>query len=217
LIAPLGRASDHEAIAKFCEDVPTVLFDSSIEDIGLTFSGSDSGQFGRLMVDYLCRTGEPPCFFEMKNPANPNANKRRQGYIAAMEAFGLTPHVISIPGEGWSFEEIGRKGGLDALNRGAFPTNTVLCSNDRLAIGFISACHEHGTEVGLHNKGAIRVAGIDDHPFSRFTYPPLTTIAQDYEAISGYAAKALFDTLEGKEVPDKVRLFEGKLIMRQSA
>jgi len=59
LIAPLGRASDHAEIEKFSKEVPTVLFDSSIPDMGYAFCGSDNFQFGRLIVDYLCRTGEP--------------------------------------------------------------------------------------------------------------------------------------------------------------
>ena len=61
LMAPLGRASDRKAVEKFCEDVPTVLFDSNMADLGLAFVGSDNPQFSMLMVDYLHRTGEAPC------------------------------------------------------------------------------------------------------------------------------------------------------------
>ena len=80
LLAPLGRASDRGAIEKFCADVPTVLFDSVLKGAGLAFVGSDCDQFAMLIVDYLCRTGEPPCFFEMKTPSNPNARRRREGW-----------------------------------------------------------------------------------------------------------------------------------------
>ncbi|MEM1385503.1 MAG: LacI family DNA-binding transcriptional regulator, partial [Pseudomonadota bacterium] len=41
LLAPLGRASNKSEIEKFCEDVPTVFFDSALEDLGLAFIGSD--------------------------------------------------------------------------------------------------------------------------------------------------------------------------------
>ncbi|UMA64220.1 LacI family transcriptional regulator [Roseivivax marinus] len=217
LLAPLGRLSDRAAIEKFCGDVPTVLFDSSIRDLGLAFVGSDNPQFSRLMVDYLCRSGEPPCFFEMKTPANPNANRRRQGYIAAMEALGHAPHIVQVPGEGWAFEEIGLREGLVALDAGRFDTDTVLCSNDRLAIGFLTACYERGLKVGRGSDCHIRVAGHDDHPFSRYTCPPLTTVAQDYDSISRHAVETLFRALEGQETPHEVTLFEGKLVMRDSA
>lgn len=219
LLAPLGRASDRKVIEKFCRDVPTVLFDSNVEDLGLAFVGSDNPQFSMLIVDYLCRTGEPPCFFEMKNPANPNANKRRQGYLQAMEKLGFEPTIVQVPGEGWQFEEIGRREGTKALQTEQFPTNTVLCSNDRLAIGFLTACYENRLRVGRESDCAIRVAGQDDHPFSRFTCPPLTTVAQDYEAISRHSAERLFQAIDGGDSTKshETKLFEGRLVMRDSA
>ena len=217
LMAPLGRHSDKEAIEKFCAEVPTVLFDSDITDLGLAFIGSDNTQFSMHIVDYLCRTGNPPCFFEMKNPANPNANKRRQGYLDAMSELGHAPHVVSVEGSGWDFEEIGRQGGHAALVTNQFGSDTVLCSNDRLAIGLLTACYETGITVGRKPGSAIRVAGQDDHPFARFTCPPLTTIAQDYDAISRKAVETLFTAVDGDEKPRDKTLFDGKLIMRDSA
>jgi DNA-binding LacI/PurR family transcriptional regulator len=217
LLAPLGRASDKSVIEKFCAKVPTVLFDSNLEGLGLAFVGSNNPQFSMHIVDYLCRTGEPPCFFEMKNPSNPNAKRRRQGYIDAMHHLGHTPQIVSVEGTGWEFEEIGRLGGLAALDAAQFGSNTVLCSNDRLAIGLLTACYEKRLKVGRGADCAIRVAGQDGHPFSRYACPPLTTIAQNYDAISRHAVETLFAAVEGREPPRKTTLFEGKLIMRDSA
>ncbi len=217
LLAPLGRASDQIAIEKFCKDIPTVLFDSNIEDMGLAFIGSDNSQFSMMIVDYLCQTGEPPCFFEMKNPANPNANKRRQGYVAAMEQLGHEPKIVQVDGQGWDFEEIGRREGIKALDGEVFETNTVLCSNDRLAIGFLAACFERGLSVGRETGHSIRVAGQDDHPFSRFTCPSLTTVAQDYDAISNRSVETLFDAISGTQKARKTTLFAGDLVLRRSA
>jgi len=221
LLAPLGRASDRTAIEKFCSDVPTILFDSEIADVGHAFIGSDNPQFARLIVDYLCRTGEPPCYFEMSNPANPNTNKRRQGYVYAMEALGHEPHIICVEGEGWDIEEVGRRGGLEVIGSGLLKTNTVLCTNDRLAIGFMSVCCQNGLRVGRGAGCELRIAGQDDHPYSRFTCPSLTTIAHDYEAISRAAVKTLFRLIEsGDQQPPERRettLFEGRLVMRDSA
>lgn len=70
LLAPLGRASHAEMVAAFAEEIPTVLFDANLDGIGEAFFGSDNAQSIGLMVDYLCRTGEPPAFFEMKTPIN---------------------------------------------------------------------------------------------------------------------------------------------------
>ena len=98
----------------------------------------------------------------MRNPANPNANKRRAAYIQVMEKLGLEPQIIKIEGEGWAFEEIGRQGALRVIEEKSLPTNTVLCSNDRLAIGFLAACYERGLRVGRGDGCALRVASHDD-------------------------------------------------------
>lgn len=217
LLAPLGRASDKKNIEAFCKDVPTVLFDSNIEGIGATFIGSDNFQSVPLLVDYLCRTGEPPCFFEMA-PVNPNANKRREAYLAAMEKLGHTPHVIRAAGAGWEFENVGYSEGGRILAEGSFPSQTVLCSNDRIAIGLLAAAYESGRKVGISEGADLRVAGHDDHPFSKFTCPSLTTVAQDYAAISEHSVDTLLALIESDNY-DSVSgaLFKGQLVMRASA
>lgn len=172
-----------------------------------------------MIVDYLCRSGEPPVFFEMQNPVNPNANRRRAGYIAAMEALGHKPEIVRVDGQGWSFEQIGFTGGGSLIESGAFATNTVLCSNDRLAIGLIAAAYSKGVRVGRGPDCALRVAGMDDHPFAQFTCPPMTTIAQDYAAIADHSVETLFNVIDNGPPTDArpETLFEGRLVMRDSA
>ncbi|MFY0596299.1 MAG: LacI family DNA-binding transcriptional regulator [Cognatishimia sp.] len=219
LLAPLGRASDHQKIEAFCADIPTVLFDANIDGIGEAFVGSNNEQSIDLIVDYLCRTGQPPSFFEMKSPSNPNAFKRRSAYIDAMEQLGHEPHLIQAEGEGWEFEEIGFREGMRVVRDRNLPTDTILCSNDRLAIGLLSAAYESGLRVGLGENCNLRVAGHDDHPFSRYTCPSLTTVSQDYAAIAKESAALLVQRIEAEQPSDSRHevLFDGQLIMRTSA
>ncbi len=219
LLAPFGRASDAAHVRNFGRDMPLVLFDADIDGVGGAFIGTNNFQSIDLMVDYLCRSGEPPCLFEMKTPSNPNANKRRQAYLESMARQGLPAHVVQAEGEGWNFEEIGSVEGGRLLAEKAFPTNTVLCSNDRLAIGLLSAAYQQGVRVGHGPECDLRIAGHDDHPFSRFTCPPLTTIAQDYVAIADLAVGKLFEIIESDDPrPDRRSvLLDGRLVMRDSA
>lgn len=219
LLAPLGRTSDETAIETFCHHVPTVLVDRNIEGMGEAFIGSDSASFVSETIKYLTHIGEPPCFLEMRNPVNPNANNRRNAYLKIMQDLKLEPHLIRAKGTGWELEEIGRKSGLQLLEDNALPTNTVLCSNDRLAFGFLAACYEKGVSVGRSQDCDLRVASHDNHPFSRFTCPSLTTAAHDYISVSEYATDTLFRLIEvgGRFEQREEKLFPAHLIVRKSA
>ena len=170
-------------------------------------------------MNYLCRTGEAPCFFEMKTPPNPNARKRRTGYLEAMQSQGHTPVIFEAEGEGWALEEIGLQEGIRFIDSGKMQTKTVLCSNDRLAIGFLAACYQKGLRVGITEDCDLRVAGMDGHPFSGFTCPSLTTVSHDYEAISERSVETLFAMIANGSGSGgrSEKLFEGKLLLRSSA
>lgn len=217
VIAPLGEKSDRARIMQFASEVPTVIFDSHLGE-GEAFVGTDNFHSIGLIVDYLCRTGEPPCFLEM--PAvNANAMERREAYIRAMERQGLNPQVVPVSHGDWSFEQLGYDEGLKLLSRRGFPTSTVLCANDRMAIGLLAAAYERGLRIGRGPGSAMRIAGHDDHPLARFTCPPLTTVAQDSAAIAEKTVAALFEMIEGgTAAQDRAPVkLEGKLIMRLSA
>lgn len=215
VIAPLGEKSDRARVRQFAADVPTVVFDSAI-GADETFVGTDNFHSIGLMVDYLCRTGEPPCFLDM--PAvNLNAHERRDAYVRAMERQGLTPEVVPADNADWGFEQLGYDEGLRLLSQRRFPTSTVLCANDRIAFGLLAACYERGLRIGRGPGSAMRIAGHDDHPLSRFTCPALTTVAQDHAAIAEQSVAALFAMIEGETAPRAPVKLEGKLIMRMSA
>lgn len=219
LLAPLGGASNRSAIEAFCEDVPTVNFDSNVEGAGVAYLGHNNDQATRIMLNYLTRTGEPPVFFEMKTPPNPNANKRRHAYVSEMERLGHEPHIVQAEGEGWEMEEIGYNGGRKAITEKQLATSTVFCSNDRLAIGFLTAAYELGVRIGFDEGCTLRVAGHDNHPIARFTCPTLTTISHDYNAIAQGAVETALRIIESGETLGErtVTLFDGELIMRASA
>jgi DNA-binding LacI/PurR family transcriptional regulator len=155
----------------------------------------------------------------MAEPVNPNAFKRRNAYVTAMDRLGKEPELIQATGLGWSFEEIGFQGGAELFADKAPRYRTILCSNDRLAIGLLSSAYEHGLRVGLGEDCDVRIAGHDDHPFARFTCPSLTTVAQDYQAIARRCVETLSQLVDSEDRTKRGKdtLFPGKLIMRNSA
>jgi DNA-binding LacI/PurR family transcriptional regulator len=220
IVAPLGEASDRQRIEQLGSEVPVVFLDSRIGD-RFPFVGTDNRQSISLMVDYLCRSGEPPCFVEMPK-VNQNADERKQAYVATMKRLGHEPAVVAPDrGAGWGFEEIGFKLTERQLAKGGFPSRTVLCANDRLAIGVLAAAYSHSVRVGIEPSCDLRVAGHDDHPLSRFTCPALTTVAQDYEALAARTVETLFGLINGEGGSASVQpgacLLDARLVMRASA
>lgn len=218
IVAPLGVSANVARIEQLSEDVPVIFLDSRVSD-RIPFVGTDNRRSIPLIVDYLCRSGEPPCFLEMPR-VNQNAGERTDAYLETMERRGIEPHVIS-PGDpsAWSFEEVGHETASRMLRGGGFPTRTVLCANDRMAIGVLAAAYSLGVRVGIEPGSDLRVAGHDDHPLSRFTCPALTTVAQDYEALAARSLAMLFDRMErgsGGAAPER-DLLEARLMMRASA
>ncbi|TPE45097.1 LacI family transcriptional regulator [Amaricoccus solimangrovi] len=219
IVAPLGEGSDARRIEALGREVPVVFLDSRVGE-GAPFVGTDNAQSISLIVDYLCRSGEPPCYLDMPR-VNQNTEERRSAYVAAMDRLGLEPRIVELgEHQGWSFEEIGHGLAGRILRAGGFPTKTVLCANDRLAIGVLAAAYAEGVKVGIGPGCELRVAGHDDHPLSRFTCPALTTVAQDYDGLASHSLEMLFDRIEGQRSdgggPEQT-LLEARLIMRASA
>ncbi len=219
LLAPLGRRSRQDELDAFCRDVPTVLFDCDVDGVGDAFFGSNNAQSVGMIVEYLAKTGSAPAFFEMRHAPNPNANKRRTAYESAMRKLGHAPMILAVEGRGWDFEKIACTEAGKMMRDRSLSTDTVLCSNDRLAIGLLAAAYEHGLRVGSGQGYAMRVAGHDDHPYARFTCPSLTTVAQNYDAIAGGSLDLLMSIIQSGQRPDKKRsiLFDGTMTKRSSA
>jgi len=94
ILAPLGEASDAHRIEQLSGEVPVVFLDSRTSD-RIPFAGTDNAQSVSLMVDYLCRSGEPPCFLEMPR-VNQNAAERKDAYLATMKRLGFEPAILTV-------------------------------------------------------------------------------------------------------------------------
>lgn len=223
IIAPLGVKSHHATFADLGRSIPLVYVDSPLDDSS-AFVGTDNRQSFSLIVDYLCRSGNPPCYFGMPE-VNTNARTRKQAYIEAMAGFGLPPQIVELPDVAtWDFERFGFEETMRILGSAqGFPTKTVLCANDRVAFGVIAAAYQKGLKVGHGDSCDIRVAGHDDHPLSQYACPPITTVAQNYNEIGKMAIELLLQKLGG-ELPsfmrdewDDRKLLRSDLKLRASA
>jgi len=212
-----GRAVNKQDITQLINTTPTVFVDAHTELAG-NFVGNNNGQSISLIVDYLVRSGSAPCFFPMP-PVNDNALLREEAYSSVMQKLGYEPQIVSVKESfDWNFEAWAYQQTEEILRADGFPSDTILCANDRIAYGVMSACHAAGLKIGREEDDDLRVAGHDDHPLARYTYPPLTTLRQDTSGIASNATRTLLKMIESDTpVTPKSVLIDGTLQLRKSA
>ncbi|SFS57519.1 transcriptional regulator, LacI family [Sulfitobacter marinus] len=221
VVAPLGNRSDLKVYERLNARLPFVLMDSRPARLsGVDFVGTDHVQSTGLITEYLSRVGAPPVFLAMPR-VNFNALEREMAYISKMEELGFEPTIIgieSLNGEGY-FEAHGLAVLDDHFSKGNFIDASILCANDRVAIGALRAAARHRLEPGALHRGGLRIAGHDDYPLSEFMIPTLTTVAQNVQAIGQAAVDRLIEKLRVEKPHDNqaVQLMDGVLKVRDSA
>lgn len=222
IIAPLGLESSTEAFRMAQQDFPIVFADARpAEEVhGSDFVGTNNMHSIASIVDYLCRTGTVPIFFGMPR-VNSNAIEREQAYAQKMHELGFEPQFIdpSETPESWEFEAYGLSVMDQHFSRQTHMSDTILCANDRIAIGAIRAANKHGLFArSSESATGLRIAGHDDHPLSAYMYPAITSAGQDIAGIGEAAVRILAERIQGKRTDGPISIFrKTALKIRESA
>ncbi|MEO9823304.1 MAG: LacI family DNA-binding transcriptional regulator [Paracoccaceae bacterium] len=223
IVSPLGTNGNFDAFQAASADFPIVFADSrpGCDLPNADFVGTNNANSVGVMVDYLCRTGAPPVFLGMPK-LNTNALDRQDAYFQRMEKAGFEAAVVETPDgmESWRFEKYGFEVMNDHFGYGRYVDATILCANDRVAIGAIRAANTHGLFFARdgEKRGELRIAGHDDHPLSRYIFPAVTTVAQDVGKIGRDTVELLARRVrDGREGEGEILLRDGALKIRESA
>lgn len=81
-----------------------------------------------------------------------------------------------------------------------------------MAVGAIKALSEKGLRV----PEDVSVVGFDDAAHAAYLRPPLTTVAQDFDALGKVSIDYLVERIETPRAPPEHRLLKPKLIVRES-
>jgi len=223
IVAPIGHSSSMESMTLLKEELPILFVDSRIptnfEDVD--FVGTDNSQSISLMVDYLYRSGNAPVFLGMPR-MNTNSLEREQAYTNRARELGFEPSYVpdGVAPHDWNFEEYAFNTMNEQFSSGNLIESTILCANDRLAIGAMRAANKHNLlPVEGHNKPKLRIAGHDDHPLAAYVYPALTTVSQNTAKIAEAAVAQIINLVEnGRRSGAGInKVFDAELRVRESA
>jgi len=223
LVSPIGSQQSVPEYQRLCEQLPIVFVNTKCFGLeqSIPFVGSDNQQSTRLMVDYLSRSGKPPIFLSLPSETNSNGLEREAGYRSRMAELGKEAKVISSDQavDSNNFEHYAYALMKELFEDDKHHDATILCANDRLAMGVLRAANEMGFFVNIEGKqSALRVAGHDGHALCEYVYPSLTTVSQDVERIATTAVDCLCDLIQtNSSASDVEHLFEVQLKLRDSA
>lgn len=224
IVAPIGSIQNSAAFKRLSSDLPLVFVDSRCPGLEKDFSfvGTDNNQSMKLMVDYLRRSGSAPKFLSMPS-VNSNSKERQEAYENRMVQVGLVPDVIETKAQDalWDFESGGYEIIKEMIERGLDDKATILCANDRLAMGALRAANEAGLlQADDDHSPRFRIAGHDDHPLSQYMWPSMTTVSQDVVRIGRAAVDCVSRQSRADKDEDKSpveHLFPAQLCIRNSA
>ncbi|MDQ1155438.1 LacI family DNA-binding transcriptional regulator [Brevundimonas sp. SORGH_AS_0993] len=169
----LGQSSLHSAFNRLVDaDHRFVVWGAELPDQDYCSIGSDNISGGRRATLHLARLGRQRIVF-LGDLDPPEAMQRHRGYLDALTQSGLEAEVERIvPAH---FEVESAEAAVDALIRRGVAFDGVVAASDQIALGAVRALLHAGVDV----PGQVSVIGFDNVPFSRYSRPALSTIAQD--------------------------------------
>jgi len=164
------------------------------------------------LTRYLIDMGHKRIGFIKGHPDHGASQARYEGYRGALRDRGLGVDKSLIVQGFFSFDS-GERCGRTLLARKDRPT-AIFASNDEMAAGVLHIAHELQIDV----PSTLSVAGFDDTPVSRYTWPSLTTIRQPVEAMAKSVVGTLISVMrdERKKDQSKGTLFPYELVIRGS-
>ena len=187
-------------------DMPYVRLAPSYPSVkGLEVS-TDDRSAARDMTRYLIGLGHRRIGFVAGHPDHGAAHERLRGYCDALAEGGLQVDD-SLVEQGLHSFDSGVHCGDRLLDRADRPS-AIFAGNDDMAAGVLYAAHARGVKV----PDELSVAGYDDTPLSRQTWPKLTTLRQPIRDMA-YAA---VEQLVSREPQARVRTLGYEIVVRDS-
>ncbi len=208
--------------------VPIVFIDREVPGLHADLVATDHFAGGVLLAEHLRDKGyRKPAFLSVTDRPRPigsiedrwcgfrsvfrNACLLHHPFIGSVRRL-LPDEMVEIQAE--TFSELclqALRGALEPLD--SFPFDCVFAQYDHFALAMIHLLKAHGFRVPQD----VGVVGFDDHDFTEYTEPPLTTIRQPLREIGMQAARRLLRRLEEPDLPAAALRLPPRLVARRSS
>lgn len=137
------------------------------------------------ITEHLIQLGHTRIGFLWGGKSHRSSPERFQGYADALRDYGIAEERELIVEGDYSFDD-GFRGARRLLGL-AQPPTAIFGSNDEIAAGVLAAARAAGMDVPYD----LSIAGFEDSPFSRQSWPALTTARQATTDIASHATRLL--------------------------
>ncbi|WP_203136655.1 LacI family DNA-binding transcriptional regulator [Microbacterium sp. JZ31] len=180
---------------------PLVAVDAAPTE-GIAVIASDHAGGAASAVAHLRSSGHP-IVHHLAGPAGSYAaDQREHGWRSAQEG-AVLPDPVRGDWTSASGFAVGRELAADPA------VGAVFAANDQMALGLLRALREA-------ERPDVAVIGFDDVADAAEFQPPLTTVAQDFDALGREAVALLLTRVEGGETPART-VIPTRLVIRRSA
>lgn len=189
-------------------NIPTVVVDRDVDTAG--------SAIGKIYVDTRAAVYDITKLLIAKgckriafiSAMSTSQTDRYGGYCRALEESGMPLDEAIVYREFYSVET-GIRGVETIL--ATQQVDGIVCGNDLIAAGAMQAVRQKGLSI----PSDIRIVGVDNIYFSKFLYPPLTTVEQPAYEMGMAAARMLINNILYKEPMFEQKL-DYRLILRET-
>ena len=162
------------------------------------------------ITQHLIQLGHARIGFLWGGKSHGSSWERHKGYEDALRDYGIAVDPDLVVEGDYAFDD-GFRGARRLLGLPQPPT-AIFGSNDEIAAGVLAAARSGGLNVPYD----LSIAGFEDSPFSKQSWPPLTTAKQATEEIARHAARRLLDEIREQPVQTRNEGFSPELVVRGS-
>lgn len=193
--------------------IPTILVGRQNPQQNFSCVSFDDTAAAFAMTEFLIKQGHHNIGFIAGSKDLPFSERRKDGFLRAMERNGVTVQEQFIEQGDYTF-----KSGMDAGGRlldGAARPTAIFASNDDMAAGVIAAAHSRCVAI----PSQISIVGFDDTEVASAIWPSLTTVRQPISEIARSAVQILSDGNQNSGVAtiiDTISIVERNSVARNT-
>jgi LacI family transcriptional regulator len=207
----MARSLSEPDIAVLARSVPVVVLANHYLQDGPDFVGADNRSGCREITAHLIQVHAYTDLAFLAGPDDsPDSEERFAGFCEALREAGLA--VPAGPAATGGFTETGGRQAVAALLADGRRPRAVVCGNDEMAIGALTALRA----ARLRVPADVAVTGFDDISAAHHVRPALTTVRQPMRELGERSVRMLLARISDPAAPRRSVVLPTETVIRRS-